>query len=142
MFQRLLSLFKPEKYHTKMTQFIQFGLVGFSGLVLDTCTVYLLRHIIGLTASTLLAYFIAATSNWLINRLWTFRGAGKKKKYINQWLTFLITNIFGFCLNRGSVLILFYFSPTCVAHPIIALVIGAAAGMFANFNLSRKLVYR
>ncbi|MDI2112319.1 GtrA family protein [Commensalibacter nepenthis] len=142
MIQRLISLLIPEKYHTKFKQFIQFGLVGLSGLALDTCTVYLLRHIIGLTTATLVAYFIAATSNWLINRLWTFHGLGKNKHFVNQWFTFLITNILGFCLNRGTVLILFHFSQTCVAHPIIALIIGAATGMFANFNISRKLVYK
>lgn len=136
-----LLTFIPKRHHTKLMQFIKFGLVGLSGLILDTCTVYLLRNIIGLTSATLLAYFVAATSNWFINRLWTFQGLSKQEHILHQWLKFLITNSLGFLLNRGTVFVLFFFSNTCQSHPFIALIAGAIAGMFANFNMARKLVY-
>lgn len=131
----------PQKHHEKLIQFIKFALVGLSGLVLDTGTVYLLRSIIGLTIATLIAYFVAATSNWFINRLWTFHGLSEKRHLLYQWFKFIITNSLGFILNRGTVFILFFLSSTCETHPVIALMAGAIAGMFANFNMSRNLVY-
>lgn len=131
----------PQKYHAKLIQFLKFGLVGFTGLMIDTCVVYLLRNITGLNVATLIAYFVAATSNWFINRLWTFHGLGEQQHILSQWLRFLITNSLGFLLNRGTVFFLFFISINCRTYPVIALLAGAIAGMFANFNLSRKLVY-
>ncbi|MGO3517053.1 MAG: GtrA family protein [Acetobacter cibinongensis] len=120
----------------------KFGVVGALGFLWDSSTVYGLRPIIGLTAATLVAYFVAATLNWLLNRLWTFKGAGSHDHPILQWLRFLLANSCGFFLNRGTVYTLFYTVPLCLEHPIIALAAGAFAGMFANFSLSQKLVFR
>lgn len=136
----LLSLI-PLKYHKKLTQFIKFALVGLSGLMIDTCTVYSLRSIIGLKIATLIAYFVAATSNWFINRLWTFHGISREQSVLYQWLKFLAANSLGFLLNRGMVFLLFFLSNTCQTYPIIALIAGAITGMLANFNMSHKLVY-
>jgi putative flippase GtrA len=124
------------------TQFAKFGVVGGLGLVWDTLTVYGLRPFIGLTSATLVAYFVAATLNWLLNRFWTFRGAGCRHHLVMQWLRFLAANGPGFALNRGTVLVLLWSIPLCRQHPVMALAAGSVAGMFANFTLSRRLVFR
>lgn len=128
-------------YYPQILQFIKFGMVGTSGLLIDISTVYLLRATIGLTWATLVAYFIAASSNWFINRLWTFQAIKPKHTLFWQWLRFILTNILGFCCNRGVVFSLFFISQTCKNTPYIPLIIGAFTGMAANFHLSRKLVY-
>lgn len=129
------------KHHIQILQFIKFGTVGTSGLLIDISTVYLLRPLTGLIPATLIAYFIAASSNWFINRLWTFRITDPKHSLLGQWIRFLMTNTLGFFCNRGVVFSLFLLSQTCRNTPYIALMIGALTGMFANFHLSRKLVY-
>lgn len=131
-------------FHDKQQflQFVKFGMVGSSGLIIDILTVYLLRHLIGLTLATLLAYFVASSSNWFINRLWTFNNINHRHSIIEQWIRFIMTNILGFCCNRGVVFSLFYISQFCKNNPFVPLIIGAATGMFANFHLSRKLVYK
>ena len=123
-------------------QFFRFGVVGAFGFVWDAATVYSLKGVIGLTAAALLAYFVAATANWLMNRFWTFRGVGSASSMIRQWGTFLVANSLGFTLNRGTVLVLIHTVPLCNAHPILALVGGTGAGMFSNFTMSRRLVFR
>ncbi|RFD21156.1 GtrA family protein [Komagataeibacter melaceti] len=125
----------------KVIQFLKFGVVGLLGLCWDTTTVYSLRPFVGLTIATLAAYFIAASINWLINRLWTFRGAGNQHHFIIQWLRFLAGNSLGFFLNRGCVFTLFHVSPVFKAYPVLALAAGAVTGMMANFHISRKLVF-
>ncbi len=50
-------------------QFLRFGVVGASGFVLDTATVYGLRGAIGLYAAGIVAYVVAASANWALNRL-------------------------------------------------------------------------
>jgi len=131
----------PRLSSEKITQFLKFGIVGLLGLGWDTTAVYSLRPLVGLTTATIAAYFIAASINWFINRLWTFRKAGNQHHFMVQWLRFLAGNSLGFFLNRGCVFMLFHLSPIFKANPVLALVAGAAAGMMANFHISRKLVF-
>jgi putative flippase GtrA len=122
-------------------QFIRFGVVGLIGLVVDTSTVYGLRHSLGLYGAGLVAYVAAASSNWVLNRLWTFRGLGSGPAH-RQWGRFMIANLAGFVLNRGTYVILVTLVAAAAAQPVIATAAGSAAGMLVNFNLSRRLVFR
>ena len=122
-------------------QLLKFGTVGGLGFLWDAATVYGLRPLIGLKAATIGAYLVAATMNWLLNRVWTFRGAGGGGPF-RQWLAFLVANMPGFAINRCVVFALFWLSPIFVAAPILALAPGSLAGMIANFGLSRRLVFR
>jgi putative flippase GtrA len=55
---------------------------------------------------------------------------------------FMLTNLCGFVLNRGTYAVLVTFVPAAVRQPVIATASGAIAGMFVNFSLSRRLVFR
>lgn len=122
-------------------QFMRFGVVGLAGLVIDTATVYGLRHTLGLYGAGLVAYLIAASGNWILNRLWTFRGRGSGSAH-RQWAMFMIANLAGFVLNRGTYVIMVTFVAAAAAQPVIATAAGSVAGMFVNFTLSRRLVFR
>ena len=123
-------------------QFLRFGIVGALGFMWDWLTVFTMRHVIGLTGALILAYFVAASMNWLMNRLWTFRGTGSAGSMLRQWGTFLAANSLGFLLNRGTALILVNTVAICNTHTVLALVAGTLAGMFSNFTMSRRLVFR
>jgi putative flippase GtrA len=122
-------------------QFVRFGVVGLIGLVVDTATVYALRQQLGLYGAGLAAYVVAATLNWVLNRLWTFRGQGSGPAH-RQWGMFMITNLAGFVLNRGTYVLLVTFVAAAADQPVIATAAGSIAGMLVNFNLSRRLVFR
>jgi putative flippase GtrA len=122
-------------------EFLKFGVVGAIGFVVDTATVYGLRSSVGIYAAGLLAYFVAATVNWGLNRAWTFRGRGAGPAH-RQWATFLAANLLGFLLNRGTFVALVALVPLCAAQPVLAVAAGAGAGMFLNFALSRNYVFR
>jgi putative flippase GtrA len=124
-----------------IVQFLRFGTVGGIGFLVDTATVYGLRHILGLYGAGLVAYVIAATGNWALNRIWTFRGRGSGPAH-RQWAMFMLTNLAGFVLNRGAYVLLVTFVAAATRQPVIATAAGAVAGMFANFSLSRRLVFR
>lgn len=123
-------------------QFLRFGLVGGLGFGWDTATVYLLRPLTGLTIALLSGYFVAATLNWLLHRVWTFRGLGRQRHILAQWLRFLAANSAGFCLNRGTVFAFCLLIPFCARNPVFPLAAGAVAGLGANFTLSRRHVFR
>ena len=130
---RLLSL---------AAEFLRFGTVGGLGLLWDVSTLYVLRPFLGFTIATFASFLVAATMNWTLNRLWTFRGRGSQDSLFRQWLSFLGANGLGFVLNRSVVFGLAWSSPFCLAYPVVALAAGSLAGMTANFTLSRRLVFR
>src|SRR6201999_2604046 len=109
-------------------QFMRFGVVGLAGLVVDTATVYGLRHALGLYGAGLVAYLTAATGNWVLNRIWTFRGQGSGPAH-RQWAMFMLANLGGFVLNRGTYGLLVTFLSAAAAQPVIATAAGAIAGM-------------
>ncbi len=124
-----------------LVQFMKFGVVGGIGFVIDTAVVYGLRASLGLYGAGAVSYVAAATGNWLLNRVWTFRGQGGGKVH-RQWALFLTTNLLGFTLNRGAYALLVTFVAACAAQPVYAVAAGAVAGMFVNFHLSRSVVFR
>jgi putative flippase GtrA len=124
-----------------MAQFMRFGAVGLIGLVIDTATVYGLRQSLGLYGAGLVAYIMSATVNWVLNRVWTFRGQGTGSAH-RQWGMFMLTNLAGFVLNRGTYVILVTFLAAAADQPVIATAAGSMAGMFVNFSLSRRVVFR
>ncbi len=125
-----------------LLQFVQFGTVGLAGFAVDTAVVYGLRAWLGLIGAGLVSYVIAATVTWLLNRRWTFRGRGGAAALHRQWAAFLLANLLGFVLNRGTYIALIATSALCVAYPVLAVFAGAVAGMFVNFSLSRAFVFR
>ena len=122
-------------------QFLMFGLVGAVGFLFDTATVYTLRYSLGLYGAGMVAYLVAATVTWALNRLWTFRGRSNGSVH-RQWARFLMVNLLGFVLNRGTYALLVTFFALCAAQPVYAVGAGALSGMFLNFYLSRTMVFR
>ena len=122
-------------------QFLRFGVVGVFGFLVDTATVYATRGVLGLYGAGVLAFLVAASANWALNRAWTFRGLGGGAAH-RQWAMFLAANSVGFVLNRGAYFFLVTVSVLCATNPVIAVGAGSVTGMFANFTLSRRLVFR
>ncbi len=130
---------RPE-HRTLFLQFLRFGVVGASGIFVDAGMVYGLRGLVGLYWAGALAYPVAASSNWGLNRLWTFKGPSQHAAHV-QWLRFLAVSLVGFALNRGAYFTLISISALCRDIPFIPVVAGAVAGLGANFVLSRRLVF-
>ena len=124
-----------------LAQFLMFGTVGTVGFLADTAMVYATRAALGLYGAGAVAYLVAATVNWILNRIWTFRGQGGGAMH-RQWGRFLLVNLAGFTLNRGTYALLVTFVPLCAAQPVFAVAAGSIAGMFLNFRLSRTMVFR
>lgn len=120
---------------------LKFGVVGVIGYAIDTATVYALRGSLGLYGAGLVSFVVAASGNWILHRVWTFRGLGGGAIH-RQWLTFLAANALGFLLNRGAYVALIATSALCAKEPFLATAGGAIAGMGVNFVMSRQIVFR
>ena len=137
---RVHALLTPERRVT-LRQFARFGAVGVVGAIVDIGTVYASMAWLGLYAAGLAAYFAAVTTTWALNRAWTFAGRGDGS-LLRQWALFVAANSLGFVLNRGTFALLVLTVPACARYPVIAILAGVGAGMLANFNLARSVVFR
>ncbi len=129
------------RHHAAIAEFFRFGCVGTLGFLIDTATVYALTGALGLYGAGAVAYLVAASANWALNRVWTFRGRGTGG-VLRQWARFLATNTAGFVVNRGVYAALIAFLPLVHAYPVLAVAAGAVAGMGLNFFSARRFVFR
>jgi putative flippase GtrA len=120
--------------------FIRFAVVGVMGLCWDTATVYTLRNVVGLYVAGTVAFVVAATANWVVNRIWTFRGHNYVAPHV-QWAKFLVANAVGFVFNRGTFFVLISINETCHNQPILPIMAGSIAGLFFNYFLSKRFVF-
>ncbi len=134
--------FMPRTRVLLLAQFMQFGVAGVAGFLVDTAVVYALRAPAGLYVAGAAAYVAAVTATWWINRVWTFQSIVSDGPMHRQWARYAVANIPGLILNLGTYFALVAGSRFCAAYPVVAVAAGAIAGMFANFILSRTLVFR
>ncbi len=121
--------------------FLRFAIVGTLGFLCDTATVYLLHPIVNLYVAGTVSFVVAASFNWFLNRIWTFRGIDHAPLHL-QWAKFLIANSIGFVANRGAFFFLVASSGVVVAYPIIGVAAGSLAGLVFNYFLSKTFVFR
>jgi putative flippase GtrA len=131
----------PAHRVTLVMQFLRFGVVGGIGFVVANAIVYATRPWIGNYLAAIPAFLIAATCNWALNRLWTFRGRGSRSA-LREWTMFLAANAIGMALNLAVYWILIALSTVCADNPVLPLAAGTLCGLFANFSLSRRVVFR
>jgi putative flippase GtrA len=137
---RLDRLIGPAR-RRMLLQFLKFGVVGTIGFVVDTAVLYAgLALGLGLYLGRAVSYVVAATTNWAINRAWTFRGEGDGPA-LRQWAAFLAVNLVGFAFNYGTYAALVGFVPLVAEHPVIGVAAGSIAGLASNFLLSRRFVF-
>lgn len=124
-----------------LRQFIQFGLIGTLGFVLYTGFIYATVPVLGPYIAGIVGFCVVASINYFLNRFWTYRHLNHATTH-KALLRFLVVNAIGFVLNYGTYAILIYTQPLFRAHLVLATGAGAVAGMFSNFFLSRRLVFR
>ena len=75
-------------------KFLKFGVVGFTGMIVDYGFFYIFMELVGLPdlVANMISFTLAATFNYILNRVWTFRSQNKKigKEYLNFFLISLI----------------------------------------------------
>ncbi|MBI5540283.1 MAG: GtrA family protein [Bacteroidia bacterium] len=124
---------------TVFYKFIKFGIVGFTGLLVDFAFTYLFRNILKVNQyiANAVGFIIAATTNYILNRIWTFKS--NNPDVLIEFGEFFLISLIGLGINSIFLWILvsklkrkFYFSK------LIAIVITTfwnfAANLFLTFN--------
>jgi putative flippase GtrA len=81
-------------------KFLKFGIVGLLGMVIDFSITFLLKEKLKIHRyiSSSAGFTIAASSNYLFNRLWTF--SSTNPKIIVEYGTFIIISFIGLAINN------------------------------------------
>ena len=87
-------------------KFVKFGVVGASGFVIHGGLLYLLRDVVGINQflANVIGFVAAASSNYVLNRVWTFRS--RETQVGVEYLKFILVSVVGLGINTGSLWLL------------------------------------
>jgi putative flippase GtrA len=124
-------------------QFIKFGMVGTVGFVVDVGVLKFCTLMLGMNpyGGRVFSFLAGASTTWILNRVFTFRGEGRGPAHV-QWAKFLAVSAGGFTLNYGTYSLLIATIPLVREYLSLGVAAGSIAGMFFNFFVSRKVVFR
>ena len=94
------SLFVIDKL--LISKFLKFGIVGCSGMIIDFGITYLCKEILRINKfiSNCIGFILAATSNYFLNRIWTFNS--QTEDIGVQYIQFMIVSSIGLAINSLS----------------------------------------
>jgi putative flippase GtrA len=119
-------------------KFLKFGTVGLSGMVVDFGITFLLKEKFKFNKylSNTCGFFAAASSNFILNRIWTFQSADPGVAF--QYMKFLSLSIVGVLISNAIIYLLherfkwnFYFSK----------LISIGIVLFWNFSASYLITF-
>ena len=87
-------------------KFLKFGVVGFSGIFVDFGVTYLFKEIIKINKyiSNAIGFICAATSNYILNRIWTFQS--ENADVATEYGKFMLVSAIGLGINSLTLYIL------------------------------------
>ena len=127
-----------------LVRFIKFGIVGGSGILINTGFLWFFTEIVGLyyLISSVLAIALAMISNFIWNDLWTWRDRGKPgaKAYIIRMAKFiLVSSIAAYAGNLSILWILTHFFHI---YYLISNLIGIAVGTILNYSVNNFWTFK
>ena len=115
-------------------KFLKFGIVGFSGLIVDFGITYLCKEKLKIHKyiSNSLGFIVATGTNYTFNRLWTFENHNPNT--FVQFGKFFVIAVVGLAISNALIYLLndkfkwnFYFAKAC------AIVLVSLWNFFANY---------
>lgn len=81
-------------------KFLKFGIVGFSGVVVDFSVTWLCKEKARLNKflANSLGFATAASTNYLLNRLWTFQS--HNQQVLGEYIGFIMVSVVGLAINN------------------------------------------
>lgn len=81
-------------------KFLKFGIVGFSGLFVDFGITYICKELLKIQkyVSNSIGFTTAATTNYVLNRVWTFQS--KDPDIALEYTEFLVISLIGLGINN------------------------------------------
>lgn len=126
-----------------ISDIVRFGISGVAGFVVDTGIVVIFTRELGLgpIVAQVIAFTVAVTVTWLINRHWTF-AEHASENWLHEWTRYVAANSVGAVVNNGIYAILVLTAVLFSKTPVLAVAAGSMAGMGFNFASSKLMVFK
>ena len=115
--------------------FIKYGIVGLSGFCIDfSITIFLKEKLrIHRYIANSSGFTVAASSNWFLNRIWTFNS--NNPQVLLEYGSFFLISLIGLATNNGF-LWLFEKKMNFYGAKILAIGVTALWNFFANYYIT------
>ena len=119
-------------------KFIKFCAVGFSGMVIDFGTTWLLKEKVRVNRyiANSTGFILAATSNYIWNRFWTFQS--ENAHIVTEYFSFIIISVTGLVINN---LLLYFFSDKMKFNFYLSKLIAIGVVTLWNFIMNYLITF-
>ena len=119
-------------------KFMKFCFVGLSGMVIDFTITWLLKEKIRINkyVANSIGFVLAASSNYLLNRFWTFQS--KNSHIATEYFSFIIISVIGLALNN---LIIYFLADRIKVNFYISKLIAIGMVTFWNFIMNFLITF-
>lgn len=124
---------------TILMRFIRFGIVGASGMVVDFGVTWLCKEKLRWNkyVSNSLGFILAATNNYLWNRVWTFQS--QSEAVAREYISFVVIALIGLGLNN---LIIYLLHERWHLNFYLSKLIAIACVTLWNFSMNYVFTFR
>jgi dolichol-phosphate mannosyltransferase len=121
-------------------QFIKFLIVGGLGTIITIVLLYIFTEFVGIyyIISSIFAFIIAMTHNFILNKIWTF----KEKislEFWNKYLKFVLVSISAFAVNISF---LYIFTELIGIYYLLSQVLAIGVAFIINFSGSKLWAFK
>lgn len=121
-----------------MRQFIKFGVVGASGLVVNFVIAHFLQKTTSFSGFTdfAIGFMAGGVSNYVLNRIWTFRS---NRHPLGEGLQFLLVSLIALGLGKLVFMLADHYE---FHHFTMTWFVATVAGVFVNFFLNKYWTFK
>jgi putative flippase GtrA len=103
---RVLVLRSLRSDQLLLLKFIKFSVIGFSGMIIDFGTTWLLKEKAGINKyiANSTGFVLAASSNYFWNRIWTFQS--DSQLIVKEYVSFFLISVAGLGINNFIIFLL------------------------------------
>jgi putative flippase GtrA len=122
-----------------LLKFMKFCAVGFSGMIIDFGTTWLLKEKVRINkyAANSAGFILAATSNYGLNRFWTFHS--ENRHVATEYFSFMVISVAGLAINN---LVIFLVHGKMKKNFYVAKFVAVGVVTIWNFTLNYLYTFR
>lgn len=122
----------------EMIKFLKFGIVGFTGLIIDFCITWICKEKwkINKYVANSLGFFFGVTNNYFLNKYYTFEN--HNQNISAQFLSFLVISVIGLMF---STLIIYLFQKNTKLNFYYCKIIAIGLVVFWNFTANNLFTF-
>ena len=138
--KQLLKLFLTHKSDNQLLQLIRYLVSGGCSFCIDFGTLFILTEFVGIhyLISSILAFILAMTTNYLISILWVFNKR-KMDNTLHEFGIFMSISVTGLALNTAF---MWTFTEYINLHYLISKIVATALVFFWNFTAKRNILFK